>query len=156
AGFVVANLIIYWSGWTVVWRLMVAVALGFVVLAVAQATMRGDKVKQFDFRSALWLWPYLGGMAAITALGQYDGYSVIPFWWDVGVVAVFSLAIYALAVSLRLPTERAQELIEAVSAEAQEAEAELEEGAAEAPLRRGEEDETALPATEGDRARLRR
>src|SRR5213076_1198676 len=54
AGFMVANLIIYWSGWTVVWRLMAAVALGFLVLAIAQATMRDEKVGQFDFRSALW------------------------------------------------------------------------------------------------------
>jgi amino acid transporter len=137
AGFVVANLIIYWSGWTVVWRLMVAVAIGFVLLAVAQATKRGEKIERFDLRSSLWLWPYLGGMALITALGQYDGVKVIPFWWDLAVVAAFSLAIYVLAISLRLPDARTQALIEAVSAEAQEEEA-LLEGDADEPLQRDE------------------
>jgi amino acid transporter len=133
AGFVVANLIIYWSGWTVVWRLMVAVALGFALLAAAQATMRGEKIERFDLRSSVWLWPYLAGMALITALGQYHGFNVIPFWWDLAVVAAFSLAIYVLAISLRLPDARAQALIEAVSAEAQEEEAILE-GDADAAL----------------------
>ena len=36
--FVAAGLIIYWSGWETVWKLLVAVAIGFVVLVFAQVT----------------------------------------------------------------------------------------------------------------------
>ena len=36
--FIAANLLIYWAGWTVIWKLFVAIGLGFVLLAVAHAT----------------------------------------------------------------------------------------------------------------------
>jgi hypothetical protein len=50
--------------------------------------------------------PWLVGIAVITWLGQYDGArDTIPFWWDLGVVAAFSLTIYALAVHLAMPAE---------------------------------------------------
>jgi hypothetical protein len=65
-----------------------------------------------DLRSAAWLPPYLAGLAVISWLGQYDGRGTIPFWWDVGVVAVFSVAIYVLAVALRLPEEDSRRYVE--------------------------------------------
>jgi hypothetical protein len=46
-------------------------------------------------------------MALITALGRYHGFDVIRFWWDLAVGAAFSLAIYVLALSLRLHDARA-------------------------------------------------
>jgi amino acid transporter len=111
-GFVVANLIIYWSGWTIVWRVLIAIALGFVVLVLYRVL--GEKAEQpeLEVRAAAWLLPYLGGLALISWLGQYDGRSAIPFWWDILVVAVFSAAIYVLALTLRLPADRAREWIE--------------------------------------------
>ena len=42
-GFFVANLVVYWSGWTTVWKLMVAVLIGFVLLPVGFfALLLGD------------------------------------------------------------------------------------------------------------------
>src|SRR2546430_1382396 len=76
-----------------------------------------------DWRSAVWLWPYLLGMGAISYLSSFDTNtpSSIPllglhgprneltFGWDILVVAVFSLVIYALAIRSRLPAHRALE-----------------------------------------------
>jgi len=102
--FIAANLLIYWAGWTVIWKLFVTIALGFVLLAVARATNRSDR--PLEWRGPTWLWTYLIGMALISYLGAFsEGLGIIPFGWDVLVVVVFSIAIYALALSVRLTPE---------------------------------------------------
>lgn len=46
-------------------------------------------------------------MVLISYLGQFGGgRNVIPFWWDMAVVAGLSLAIYWLAMKVRLDPER--------------------------------------------------
>jgi amino acid transporter len=134
-GFAVANLVVYWSSWPTVWRLEVALAIGFLVfLAYLPFARRRGEAHRLDLRSAAWLPPYLAGIALISWLGRYGGREVIPDWVDLGVVAVFSVAIFALAIALRLRPERAQEYISVVSEEAAEEEAALE--GADEPLRR--------------------
>jgi amino acid transporter len=110
-GFVVADLVVYWSGWKTVWRLEVALAIGWVVFALYRAFGDRRRLPRLDLRGALWLPPYLAGLALISWLGQYDGRGLIPFWWDIGVVAAFSVAIFALAVSLRLPPDETREYV---------------------------------------------
>ena len=65
-----SNLIVYWSGWTTVWKLMVAVLIGFVLLAafVGSGQM---KDKSLDVRSGLWVLPWLAGLTLISYLGNY-------------------------------------------------------------------------------------
>ncbi|HWC40124.1 MAG TPA: APC family permease [Acidimicrobiales bacterium] len=106
-GFVFANLIIYWSGWKVDWKLFAAVGVGFLLLAISTITKAPSSRPPFDWKAAVWLWPYLGGMALISYLGQFGGgRNVIPFWWDILVVAGLSLAIYWLALRVRLDPRR--------------------------------------------------
>ncbi len=129
AGFVVANLIVYWSGWTVDWKLFTAVGIGFIVFGGYQLAGDDERKPELDFRAASWLWPYIAGMALLSYLGQYDGRGTIPFWWDILIVAAFSLAIYAFALSVRLDPERVQHYIGDLSEE-EEKEQELLEGPA--------------------------
>jgi amino acid transporter len=105
--FIVANLVIYWATWTVDWKLFVAIILGFVLFAISQVTNPSDRTPTLDWRGASWLWPYFIGMALLSYLGPTDfaGIGVIPFGWDILVVAIFSLAIYYYAVSVRLTTD---------------------------------------------------
>jgi amino acid transporter len=122
--FIAANLLIYWAGWTVIWKLLIAIALGFVLLAIARATNRSER--PLEWRGALWLWPYLVGMAVISYLGSFgEGLGAIPFGWDVIVVSVFSIAIYALAISVRLTPEEVQPHVADPSEEAEEVDEEL-------------------------------
>jgi amino acid transporter len=100
--FIIANLIIYWTGWPTLWKLFIAIALGFVLLVIAQATNSSDRRPTLDWKAASWLWPYLAGMAIISYLGAFDGQEIIPFGWDILVMVIFSLAIYAFAMSVRL------------------------------------------------------
>lgn len=113
--FVVANLIIYWSGWTVDWKLYIAVLLGFGLLALSIATKANPAAPRLDWKASQWLWPYLGGMALISYLGQFGGgTNFIPFWWDMAVVTAWSLVIYYWAISVRLSTEDERALVDEV------------------------------------------
>jgi amino acid transporter len=111
-GFVVANLIVYWSSWPTVWRLMVALGIGFVVFAVYRVFGDSERMPRHDLRGALWLPPYLAGTLVISYIGRYEGRNWVPFWWDIALVAAFSVAIFALAVSVRLRPEQAKKYVE--------------------------------------------
>jgi len=85
--------------------------------------------------SAGWLWPYLVGLTVISYLGSFDIHNpdtvpllglkgpinVLPFGVDVLAMALFSVAIYFLAIRLRLPDARVAEIIGDLTAEAEEA-----------------------------------
>ncbi|NUQ98157.1 MAG: APC family permease [Streptomyces sp.] len=95
--FVVANLIIYWAGWDTLWRLGLAIVLGYLLLGGyawwANATDQPD-APRMDFKAAQWLPVYLLGMGVISAEGGFGGAGNIGLWWDILVIAVFSLVIY--------------------------------------------------------------
>jgi amino acid transporter len=110
AAFISSNWIIYWSGWEVDWKLYVAVILGYALMGVSRITNANPVKPPMDWAAAMWLWPYLIGMAVISYLGQFSGgRNVIPFYWDLGVVAAWSLIVYHVAMRLRLPDDRVDE-----------------------------------------------
>jgi amino acid transporter len=115
--FVVANLIIYWSGWDTLWRLGVAVVLGYLLLGGyawwANATHQPD-APRMDFRAAQWLPVYLLGMGVISAQGSFGGTGNIGLWWDILVVAAFSLVIYYWARATAPRPEEIERSIEEV------------------------------------------
>ncbi|MEW1831061.1 APC family permease [Streptomyces sp. NPDC088196] len=95
--FVVANLIIYWAGWDTLWRLGVAIVLGYLLLGTyawyATASELPD-APRLDWKAAQWLPVYLLGLGVISWQGSFGGQGHIALWWDIVVVAVFSLGIY--------------------------------------------------------------
>jgi amino acid transporter len=122
AAFVVACLLIYWSGWLVVWKLGIVLVIGYVLIGISMAF---DKQRPpLDWKSAVWLPVWLIGMGIITWQGQYgDGHTGnIPFWWDMLIVAAFSLAIYYWAMATRLPREEMLYLVERQGAHGDEPE----------------------------------
>lgn len=104
--FIAANEIIYWTSWTTVAKLMLAVVAGYLLFGIAYALGRPFERPPLDARSLIWILPWLTGLTVISYLGRYGGTNLIPPWIDLGVVAVFSLLICALAVQLGLPAER--------------------------------------------------
>lgn len=115
-GFVVASLIIYWSGWPVVWRLGVALAIGLVLIGINAAFRLNPRLPRFDraqVKAASWLPVYLIGMGIVSWQGTFGDYNAgnLPLWWDILVIAIFSLVIYYWAQAVRLPDEEAREII---------------------------------------------
>jgi amino acid transporter len=138
AAFVVASEILLFAGWAVVWKLIVAILIGFALLTLSMLTDPNARSLSLDWRSAVWLWPFLLGMGAISYLSSFDTRtpSSIPllglhgprneltFGWDVLAVALLSLAVYAFAIRSRLPPAQALEYVGGLTAEAEADDAE--------------------------------
>jgi amino acid transporter len=123
--FIFANLLIYWSGFEVLWKLAIAIVIGYVLIGIF---MYFDKERPpLDWKSAQWLPAYLIGMGIISWQGQFSGQSsktplpptntnAIPFWWDMVVLAVFSLIIFFWAQAVKLPRQEMLDLVARQSA----------------------------------------
>ncbi|MET7683773.1 APC family permease [Streptomyces sp. NPDC005423] len=115
--FVVANLIIYWAGWDTLWRLGIAIVLGYVLLGAyawyATAKELPD-APRMDWKAAQWLPVYLLGLGVISWQGGFGGQGHIGLWWDIAVIAVFSLGIYYWATASASPTEEIERSIDEV------------------------------------------
>jgi amino acid transporter len=123
--FVLANLIIYWSGFNQIWKLGICIVIGYLIIGFFRVLHRmgvrgiydGDP-PPLDWKSAQWLPVYLIGTGIISWLGQYGSGAPpintdkIPFGWDFLVVAVFSLAIFYWAQYSRLSRDQVLRRIE--------------------------------------------
>ena len=112
--FIVANLIILWSGWTTDWKLGVAILLGYAILAISRIFHLNDKPPVLNWKAAMWLPPYLLGMGAIVYMSTFGPKGWIPLWWDMAVVAGFSLVIYFWAMQVALSSEQIEAMISEV------------------------------------------
>jgi amino acid transporter len=126
--FVLANMIIYWSGFEVLLKLAVAIVIGYVLIGIFMAF--DENRPPLDWKSAQWLPVYLIGMGIISWQGQYSGAPSsdphplaptntfhLPFWWDMVVVAAFSLVIYFWAMAAKLSRAEMLNLVERQSGE---------------------------------------
>ncbi|MFL6059630.1 MAG: APC family permease [Marmoricola sp.] len=117
-----ANLIIYWSGWTTVWKLMVAVLIGLVLLGLYYASGQMQD-KKLDLRAGAWVLPWLVGLTVISYVGNYPepkagNLDSLNFALATGLILLLSAAVYAIAFRFRLSPEEARAYIEESEAEA--------------------------------------
>jgi amino acid transporter len=112
--FIIANLLIYWSGFEVIWKLGIVLVIGYVIMGILIA--RDPQRPPLDWKNALWMPAWLVGMGILSWQGQYSGTSEehpvpptntfnIPFWWDMLAVAGFALIIWFWAMRTKLPRE---------------------------------------------------
>jgi amino acid transporter len=114
--FVVSGLIILWSGWDTDWKLGIAILLGYLILGLTRVFKLNSHNPVMQWRAAQWLPVYLLGLGLIVYLSPYGPLKdpVIPLWWDIAVVAVFSLVIYYWAMAVALPTEEIELMVNEV------------------------------------------
>jgi len=117
AAFVSANLIIYWSSFEAIWKLCLALALGLAIFGVTRMRLPAAERGPLDVRSAIWIVPWLLGLVVIGYFGRYGGTNAIPNWWDLVLVAMFSIVIYEVAEKLALNGDQVRELITAETAD---------------------------------------
>ncbi|HET7357184.1 MAG TPA: APC family permease [Nocardioidaceae bacterium] len=120
-----SNLIVFWSGWDIVWKLMVSVLLGLALLVVFELT--GKDRPAMEWRAgASWLLPWLAGLTIVSWLGDYGGgEGVLHFGVGIVVMLAFSAVIYAIAYAVRLDPAAVKGHVAASSHEAAVEEAEL-------------------------------
>jgi len=111
ASFVFATFIAYWSGWQTISTLIVALLLGYGLMALTRRLHLDLHPPRIEWASARWLFPYLIGLSVVSYLGEFGsggilggvgpfhhflvgGRGVIPLWWDVACLTVLSLAVY--------------------------------------------------------------
>jgi amino acid transporter len=133
--FVLANFIVYWSGWNTVSLLMLVLLIGYILMAVSAVFNLNDHMPVLDWGASVWIFPYMIGMTLISYFGSFPGPTAIPIfggvvpglkhawyggggdlplWYDLLVLAVFSLIIYFTAVYTALPEAKVDEYIKDV------------------------------------------
>lgn len=91
--FYICNLIVYWTSWDTISKMLIVIIIGYVILFV----VKKRKVLEMRIKNALWLIPYLAGVGIISYFGAFKGKNDISFGEDFIVILIFSAVIFALA-----------------------------------------------------------
>ena len=91
--FVVASLMVFWSGWNAIRILIPSVAIGILLLGFYRRTR---PITRQDIVYGAWMPAYLGVIALVSFLGSTDfgGRNVLQFPYDSIIFAVIALAFY--------------------------------------------------------------
>lgn len=84
--FYVCNLMLYWCGFDVLWKLDVAL---FVGLALHIFYQKRNVLFHYN-RSLFWLLAYLSGLLLLSYLGSFGGIALLVFPWDLCLILPFS------------------------------------------------------------------
>lgn len=96
--FYFCNLIVYWTGWAIVSKMLVAMLIGYVVLGLFKLSARG-KALALEWHKALWMIAYLIMLGLISYLGPFGGGAgVVEFGLDFILIAAMSFLIYEAAI----------------------------------------------------------
>ncbi len=99
AAFVVASLILYWSGWSVDAPVALILLIGILLYAYGVTTFADDTtIYSWQYvKAGIWLVVYIIVMLVMTYIGSSNfgaPHQLIPYPWDILVVAVVALAFY--------------------------------------------------------------
>lgn len=98
AAFYACNLLVFWSGWQTVYRMMIAMIVGLIFF-IFHCLRTKEHVWREQWRISWWLIPYLAGMTILSRFGSFGGGSgYMTFGMDFAIMAVFSVIIFTLAV----------------------------------------------------------
>jgi amino acid transporter len=117
--FILANFIVYWSGWGTYSTLLVVILIGYALMGVSAALHLNPNQPRLDVAAVPWVLVYLIGMGIISFLGGFGESGIIGgvgvfntvlvggkghlgLYWDLLVLLVFSLIIYYWAIHSRL------------------------------------------------------
>jgi hypothetical protein len=92
-----------------------------------------DHIPKIDWGASVWIFPYMIGMTLISYFGSFPGpvgvfggvgvfkniliggNGDLPLWWDLLLLAAFSLVIYYIAIGRRLPKEAVEAYVSEVA-----------------------------------------
>lgn len=106
----------YFNGWNIISKLGLGFLAGLLVLLVYRSCQKKEMKIPLNWRESIWIWPYIGGLMLISYLGSIgNGKNILPFGWDLLVIAAFCIVILMLAKQFKLPAEQARQYIKELS-----------------------------------------
>ncbi|MGE8369039.1 APC family permease [Cupriavidus sp.] len=103
--FIVAALIVYWSGWgTVSWLLGLQIAMFAVYLLCRRAVPTHRLGLAQQVKSSLWLIAFYVLIIVASYLGSFGGIGAIGHPWDTALVALVALGIYGWGARTGIPS----------------------------------------------------
>jgi amino acid transporter len=131
ASFAAASLIVFWAGWQTYSTLMLAMLIGYALMWASYAFKLNPKRPRMDWDAAVWIIPYFIGMGIICYLGLgtsgepggiigsigafknvlVGGKDQLGVIGSLIVTIAFSLVIYYVAISRRLPGDKVDEYV---------------------------------------------
>ncbi|MGZ4299585.1 MAG: choice-of-anchor Q domain-containing protein [Solirubrobacteraceae bacterium] len=69
--FVLATFIVYWAGWGTYSTLLIAMLIGFALIAISYIFGLNANRPHIDWAAAIWVFPYLIGLGVISFFGQF-------------------------------------------------------------------------------------
>ncbi len=126
--FVFGNFIIYWAGWSTITAVYAGLIIGLILMVLSYQFKLNANRPKLDWAAAVWVFPWLLGMAILCFFGNFGSGGIIggvgifktvwngadgmiPLWWDLLIVAVWSLFIYYMAIYRRLDTARVDQYV---------------------------------------------
>ena len=127
-----AGWVILFSGWQTYSTLVVALLLGYALIAVSYALKLNPRAPAMDWQAAPWIITWIVGMGVITYLSDFGaggiiggigffkhvldqgGTDDIGLWGGSIASGVFSLIIYFWAIAMRLPAHKVDEYVREV------------------------------------------
>ncbi|MDR4947920.1 APC family permease [Neobacillus cucumis] len=105
-GFVFASLTLYWARWPLTGEVVFIMAIGLPIYLYYQAKNKWIGFKK-QFISGVWMLLYLGCMILISYIGseKFGGKNILPFGWDMLVIACLALCFYFWGVKSGIKTE---------------------------------------------------
>lgn len=102
--FYICNLMIFWTGWTTVYRMMIAIFIGLVFFGI-YCIRQKNGLWSSQWRVAWWLVPYLAGMSSLSYFGTFGaGSGVLHFGWDFLIIGLFSALVFLSAIRGERPS----------------------------------------------------
>jgi amino acid transporter len=110
AAFYICTLIAYWTGWEVVSKLAIVLAVSFVLFLVYRHFSPRAKSVPMSWKASSWLWIFLGGLTLVSYLGDFGGgKDIIPFGWDSLALAILSVICLYVAVKCSMAPKTMKE-----------------------------------------------
>ncbi|BBW97788.1 APC family permease [Geobacillus sp. FSL W8-0032] len=109
-GFVFASLTFYWARWPLTGQVLFIIFIGLPIYFYYQSRNGWRQFAQ-ELKAGIWMLVYLLSMALVSCLGskQFGGRDIIPYGWDMGLVALLALAFYFWGVRSGVVTKHLQE-----------------------------------------------
>lgn len=99
--FYICNLLIFWTGWTTVYKMMFVMLIGLVFFAVHCLKSKNNIWLQ-QWQRSWWLLPYFGTLTLVSYLGTFGGgANLLPFGWDFLAIAVITAFTFGFAVNFK-------------------------------------------------------